>query len=354
MATIRKRPSGSYQVEICVNRKRVAKSFSRLSDARRWANQMEEEANEGVSSDSKHPLSHFLSEHRDFVARAHKHPRHERAVLGYILSDPIANIPVGDIRQSDVEDWLERRRTIPSCETGRIVKESTILRQLSILSSLFSKLVREGIIQKNPAHGVELPKDSAPRERVATDEKIERLKFVAGWEEGQIPQTKMQRVCAAFVLACLTGMRSGEMMRIERSWIRGRTLRIPAEATKTNTARVIALNDRALKILDDVCALGCEPSIWALTDGIRDALWRKIRDKADLRYEYDSRGRLIRQGLTFHDGRSTFCTWAASPGPDGAPRLDVLSLAIQTGHKNLKMLMRYYRPSIESFADRLN
>lgn len=79
-----------------------------------------------------------------------------------------------------------------------------------------------------------------------------------------------------------------------------------------------------------------------------------MRDKAGLRDEYDSLGRLIRQGLTFHDGRATFCTWAASPGPDGAPRLDVLSLARQTGHKNLKMLMRYYRPSIESFADRLN
>lgn len=67
----------------------------------------------------------------------------------------------------------------------------------------------------------------------------------------------------------------------------------------------------------------------------------------------DSQGRLIEQALHFHDGRATFCTWAASPGEDGAPRLDVMSLARQTGHRSVKMLMRYYRPDVSTFADRL-
>ena len=149
-------------------------------------------------------------------------------------------------------------------------------------------------------------------------------------------------------------MRAGDMMRIERTWIHGRTLKIPAEAAKTRTTRTIALNDRSMDILKSVMSLGFEPHIFDMSDGIRDALWRKIRDKAGLQEVRDSEGRLIKQGLNFHDGRATFCTWAASPGPDGAPRLDVMSLARQTGHKNLKMLMRYYRPSVESFVDRLN
>ena len=44
-------------------------------------------------------------------------------------------------------------------------------------------------------------------------------------------------------------------------------------------------------------------------------------------------------------------------GPDpktGVPRLDLLSLARQTGHKNLKMLQRYYRPKSEDIAKRLD
>lgn len=48
-------------------------------------------------------------------------------------------------------------------------------------------------------------------------------------------------------------------------------------------------------------------------------------------------------------------TWAASPEPKtGAPRLDLLSLARQTGHKNLKMLQRYYRPKSEDIVKRLD
>ena len=50
----------------------------------------------------------------------------------------------------------------------------------------------------------------------------------------------------------------------------------------------------------------------------------------------------------------TAATWAASPDPEtGAPRLDVLALARQTGHKDLKMLQRYYRASAEEIAKRL-
>ena len=49
------------------------------------------------------------------------------------------------------------------------------------------------------------------------------------------------------------------MMRIERSWIQARSIRLPAEATKTATARTVILCDRAKKIVDAVCAQGFAP-----------------------------------------------------------------------------------------------
>lgn len=101
---------------------------------------------------------------------------------------------------------------------------------------------------------------------------------------------------------------------------------------------------------DDSARIFC-----SLSNGNRDALFRKVRDRAGLGPVLDSHGNVIKEGLNFHDGRATFATWAASPDPKtGAPRLDVLALARQTGHKNLKMLQRYYRESAENIAKRLD
>lgn len=352
MSTILKR-GDKYQAQVCIAGQRFAKTFAKLSDARRWALAREAEAEEGFARNSRAPLSDAIERYRREVASYQAHCRHALAVFGYLLSDPIAQLPTYGVTSEDILGWMERRRTVPSRATGKIVTEATIRRQLEMISGFFSWAVEQKLIKVNPCHGVKKPAESDARERIASDDEIERLKIAAGWEEGMIPRTKTQRVCAAFVLACLTGMRSGEMMRIERSWIRGNVLWIPMEATKTEHFRKIALSDRARKILDDVVSLGIEPSIWGLSDGSRDSLWRKIRDRAGLGEVRDSQGRLIEQALHFHDGRATFCTWAASPGEDGAPRLDVMSLARQTGHRSVKMLMRYYRPDVSTFADRL-
>ena len=93
--------------------------------------------------------------------------------------------------------------------------------------------------------------------------------------------------------------------------------------------------------------------MFGLAHATREALWGKIRDKAGLGAVRDSKGRVIREALRFHDGRATFATWAAMPGPDGAPRMDVLALARQLGHRDLKMLQRYYRPTAAQLASRL-
>ena len=160
---------------------------------------------------------------------------------------------------------------------------------------------------------------------------------------------------AAFLFACATGMRSGEILRLEEAWIDGRVIHLPKEATKTDSRRDVALSTEALRILALVKEAGHRPQIFGMSDQVRDQVWRRVRDRAGLGPRLDSAGRVIEEGLNFHDSRATFATWAASPDPrTGAPRLDVLALARQTGHRNLKMLQRYYRASPEQIADRLD
>ena len=213
-----------------------------------------------------------------------------------------------------------------------------------------------GLIGSNPCTGVELPRPPEHRERVASDEDIEKLLVASGWDGDSVPATGVQLVIAAFLFACKTGMRSGEILRIEEAWIDGAVIHLPHEVTNTDSRRDAALSSEALRIINLVRELGDSPQIFgALCDKTRDALWRKIRDRAGLGPELDSQGRVIREGLNFHDSRATFATWAASLDPKtGVPRLDLLSLARQTGHKNLKMLQRYYRPKSEDIAKRLD
>ncbi len=353
MATIRQRGE-KYQAQICCAGHRLSKTFSTLRDAKRWAATKEAELLEGYSPGSRSPVADFFDAYCKFYESRVKKPRHALYVFGYLRRDPISELPIFSVTSKDVEAWIERRRTIPSEATGKIVTESTIRRQLDMLSGFFRWAVDQELIKENPCHSVRRPDNSGLRERIASPQEIEQLKIAAGWEEGTVPRTVTARVCAAFVFACCTGMRSGEIVRIEKEWIRGNTLWIPLEATKTERFRKIALSKRALAILDDVKAMGFSPAIWGVEDAQRDALFRKIRDRAGLGEVRDSEGRLIEAALHFHDSRATFCTWAASPGPDGAPRLDVMSLARQTGHANVRMLMRYYRPDVSTFSDRLD
>ena len=46
------------------------------------------------------------------------HTRHESAVIGCFLEDPISSIPIHSVTSKDVEAWIERRRTIPSGVSG--------------------------------------------------------------------------------------------------------------------------------------------------------------------------------------------------------------------------------------------
>jgi integrase len=65
-----------------------------------------------------------------------------------------------------------------------------------------------------------------------------------------------------------------------------------------------------------------------------DYHWRRLRGRAGV------------EGLNFHDSRAAATTKLAR-------KVDVLTLARITGHKDIKMLMVYYRETAEDVARRL-
>ncbi len=352
MASISRTPNGGYRVLWRENGIKRQKNFKTKAEAKVFQAkvQLSPEAY-GAHMTVAQLMERYKETETPGKARTYAESR----MLIRFMKRPFAKLLLRSITSADIEDYIKTRAKEKPLNREGFISRNTLIQELRLLSAVFNFGIRRKLMRENPCKEAKKPRPAPPRERTASTDDMKKLLIVSGWDGVSVPATREALVVAAFQLGCLTGMRSGEMLRLEEAWIDNRVIHLPAAATKTRKARNVALSTEALRIIDLVRNRGCKPRIFGdLDDKLKIEIWIRIRDRAGLGKELDSEGRVVKEGLNFHDSRATFCTWAASPDPKtGAPRLDVLTLARQTGHDNLKTLMRYYRPTPEETAKRL-
>ena len=331
MATFRHR-DGKWQAQICVNGIRRSRTFALKTDAKNWAAR-EEILLSGNTKKLAGMLS--LSELVDNFIADYGEERHTAVFARILQKSPLAGLPVSQITEKAFCQYADSLR--------QTLNNNSFIRYVGAFSVVFNFAVKKGFMLSNPTKAIERPRPEPHRERIATDAEIALLMDTVHWREDQPPNTNRKRIIAAFLLSCLTGMRGGEILQIRREWIEGNVIHLPAPATKTRTARDVALSSRAAALVRLVESQDYGNPIFALSEIIKNKEFQRIRDKAGLGIVRDGAGNVLREALHFHDGRATFCTNAAK-------RLDVLSLARQLGHSDLKMLQRYYRPSAKDLA----
>ena len=353
MATISKRPYGTYEVQWRIDGNRHSKTFKTRKEAKEFALQVELNPRQRSSVVT---FAEVIKQYAKNETPKKKGAKWETFRLNRLAETSIAQNALDDLTPNLFQKYVDRRLKEPA-PTGGTIATSTVIRELSTISCVLSYARKLDLLENNPLEGVKWPQAPEHRERVASEEEQEAIILASGWDGKTPPLNSTQLTALAFIFSCRTGMRAGEILAIEESWIDGNVIHLPAPATKTNSRRDVALSSEAKRLLNLVIETkkSDSPRVFSrLSDTRRDALWRKLRDRAGLNEVRDSAGNVIIEGLNFHDGRATFATWAASPDPEtGAPRLDVLALARQTGHKNLKMLMKYYRATAEDIAKRL-
>jgi integrase len=380
MPTIRKR--GQYQWEAQVRRRGYpaqSKTFTTKAEAEAWANMIESEMSRGVwvsrSEAEATTLYEALKRYDEEVSLSKKGAAQESSVLKTCKAVDLAKRPLATIRSADVaklrDEWLKD------------YKPATVLRRLAVLSHVFNVARKEWGMESlsNPVELVRKPQpNNARTRRIASGEPATEDSDASDTESDRGAQDgELERVVAAsgsallpaiIWLAVETAMRRGEIvsLRWEHVDLKRRVAHLPA--TKNGDARDVPLSPRAIAVLQalqDNCGEDTNaPKVAPTDDGVgddkrrvfdirNDAVTRAFeRAVARARKSYleeckeasrRSDGKFLTD-LRFHDLRHEATSRLASIFP-------LHELTKITGHKDPRMLMRYYHPRAEDLAKKL-
>lgn len=375
MASIRKR--GQYQWEAQVRRRGYpaqSKTFNTKAEAEAWANMIESEMSRGVwlSRGEAEATTFYdaLTRYEEEISAAKKGAGPESSVLKTLKGTDLARRTLASIRSSDVarlrDEWL------------KVYRPATVLRRLAVASHVFSIARKEWGMESlsNPVELVRKPQpDNARTRRVALRDSNADAQGAEDAESGRGAQDgELERIAAAsssallpaiICLAVETAMRRGEIvaLRWEHVDLKRRVAHLPA--TKNGSARDVPLSSRAVAVLQalkdarDAAKEGLGVGEQAdggrvfkiRSDAVTRAFERAVR-RARKVYVEDSAAtgqhpdvRFLCD-LRFHDLRHEATSRLASIFP-------MHDLTKITGHKDPRMLMRYYHPRAEDLAKRL-
>lgn len=298
-----------------------SRTFPLKSQAWEWATRAERQILEGTFQPVKHTLGDAFDKYARDVSPKKRGGRWEQYRL---LADPIRKAPmasraIGVITAADLSAWRDVRL--------RAVSGATVRREMNLIESVLEIARKEWKwIAVNPIKDVQKPPNPRSRRRRVPDADTkavtDRLTGPSGHE-----------VAKGFRLGIETGMRAGEMWSLERPQI-DLTIRVAhLLKTKNGDERDVALSPEAVSIIEELLADG-RVKLFRTTTAVRDALFRKARTAAGI------------DNLHFHDSR-TEAIYRLSK------KFDVLELARQIGHRDIKSLMYYYQADAADLARKL-
>ncbi len=238
------------------------------------------------------------------------------------------------ITAEDIAAWVNARLDQ--------VSESSVLREAQQFRPIWGLAIDQWLwAGKSPWKGVKLPGKGHARTRLPKWQEVRLMARSAGYVTGMAPTSLQAESMWAYLVALHTALRSGEVLRMSRSTVdlNRRVYRLDEHKTDGHIGtRFVPLTRRAaklLRVLDASAEAAGRDEYFTISDGSRDTLWRKVRD------------RVMIEGLRFHDSRAAALTWLAK-------RYDVMTLAKISGHTNINQLFEaYYRESPEDIAARL-
>jgi integrase len=324
MATVRRRSRGKWEVQIRkAGTRHLTKTFTYKRDAEAWARKTESEIERRVYQ-SPSPEACLV---RDLLKRYEEHVvPNQKSINRTVSRLKVLRTHVGDQRLSRLDSVA-----IAEYRDARLklVGGNTVRKELVLLQTILDLARREwGVVLPwgNPVMGITKPKGSRPRDRRL--EEGEESRLLAALASTPTVRTIVQ-------LAIETGMRRGELVRIQWQHVnlQKRVLQIPE--TKTGEPRAIPLSKTAAKILSNLPQKRSEAVFDIRGDSVTQAFERAC-ERAGL------------HDLRFHDLRHEATSRFFELG------LTLMEVAAITGHQDLRMLQRYTHLRAEELVLKLD
>lgn len=375
MPTIRKR--GNYQWEAQVRRRGYpaqSKTFNTKFEAEAWASMIESEMSRGVwvsrSEAEATTLFEALKRYEEEISLLKKGAAQESSVIKTCQAVELARRPLAAIRSSDIAKLRDRWLTH--------YKPATVLRRLAVLSHVFNIARKEWGMESlsNPVELVRKPQpNNARTRRIAAGDVTTVSRGGHGPESERGAQDgELERVASAsgskllppiIYLAVETAMRRGEIVSL--LWmhvdLNRRVVHLPS--TKNGNARDVPLSSRAVAVLlpmkdsyDAERNLAKDEAsdadrVFAIRNDAVTRAFERAVTRARKNYVDECRAAKLKPDskfltdLRFHDLRHEATSRLASVFP-------MHELTKITGHKDPRMLMRYYHPRAEDLAKKLS
>lgn len=349
MASFRKR--GELQWQARIARKGFppqVKTFMTRADAEAWARQVESEIDRGTfvsrAEAESTSLKECLDRYKREISPLKKGADQEAYMLKVVASTPLATRMVATIRSADIaylrDTWLQT------------YKPATVLRRLALLSHVFSIARKEWGMESlaNPVEAIRKPSPKNARTRRVADHSEEFGKCTTNELDLIKAASDSPFLSASIDLAVETAMRREEIVSLlwDNIDLINRVAHLPD--SKNGHPRDVPLSPKAIAALMTL-PKDHEQPFNVEGPGITQAF---IRARKRARKKYVARCQAdnfkpnpnFLVDLRFHDLRHE----ATSRLADIFPLHELTRI---TGHKDLRMLMRYYHPKASDLAKKL-
>lgn len=211
------------------------------------------------------------------VLRTHKMAKDRFGRLG--------NVPIKKIKSAHLQDWLD----------GIDLKPGTKNKLKSTMNQVFEYALKNDIVNKNYAHGLEINEKVEKVGKVFTDDELKQL-----WDDSHIKEVQQ------LLILMYTGMRIGEMLDMNRDNIHfDEGYMIGGKKTEAGRNRIIPIHHRILPFVKE--QLG--DNYWLIQSNRGVAM-----SYQNASTKYNKLFNIYGMEHKIHDTRKTFISWLHTNG----------------------------------------